>query len=115
MSEQTSEKSSGSAIRRPTIGEIIEQGKLGLRLLRDSRVPKWQKLIPGLAIAYLLSPIDLLAEIAVGPLGYVDDITLLAVALRIFIQIAPKDVVADLRGDGGDAEPISTSYRVHED
>lgn len=100
--------------RRPSLREIIDQAKLALHLLRDSRVPMWQKLIPGLALVYLFSPIDLVPEMMFGPLGMIDDVTIVALAIRIFIKLAPEDVVADHRAGGGD-EPISTSYRVRED
>lgn len=101
--------------RRPSIREIIEQAKLALHLLRDGRVPMWQKLIPGLALVYLFSPIDLLPELIVGPLGMLDDVTIVALAIRLFIKVAPEDVVADHRPGGDDDGPISTSYRVRED
>ncbi len=102
------------SLRRPSIGEAFGQARLALRLLRDGRVPAWHKLIPAIAIVYLVSPVDLLPEMIVGPLGIVDDLTILAIALRIFIQIAPEEVVADHTRES-DSEPISTSYRVHKD
>ena len=69
------------------------------RLMLDSRVSGRAKLIPLLALIYMISPIDLLPEIAFGPLGVVDDMGVLLVALQMFISSAPKDVVRGYRGD----------------
>ena len=42
-----------------------------LRLLRDSRVPFWQKGIAVAGVAYVLSPIDVLPALLLGPIGSV--------------------------------------------
>src|SRR5690606_974488 len=44
------------------------------RLLRDPRVPRGGKAIALLGIGYVLSPIDLLPEGLLGPIGLVDDL-----------------------------------------
>lgn len=53
-----------------------------LALLRDPRTPKLPRLMVGLAIAYLLWPIDLLPDLAIPVVGYMDDLMLLWVSVR---------------------------------
>ena len=72
--------------------------RLSWRLFRDRRVPFWIKLIPLFALLYVLSPIDLLSEIAFPIVGYVDDATLLLFSLYLFVRLAPKSVVAEHLG-----------------
>jgi uncharacterized membrane protein YkvA (DUF1232 family) len=82
---------------RTGIGAILEPAILTWQLFWDSRVDPIRKLIPLGAVAYLLSPVDLLPELALGPIGMIDDIGLLLLALNAFIAICPPDVVADVR------------------
>src|SRR5690606_27910695 len=72
---------------------------LSLRLMLDHRVSGRAKLIPLLALLYMISPIDFLPEIAFGPLGAVDDMGVLLLALQLFINSAPKDVLRAYRGE----------------
>lgn len=63
-----------------------QQARLVLRLLRDSEVPFYLKLMPFLTLIYLISPIDLL------PGGF-DDATILLVGAKVFIELVPQHVV----------------------
>lgn len=69
--------------------------KLYLRLFRDRRVPLLVKAIPVLAIAYAISPFDLLPDWAVPFLGNMDDIVIVLLALRLFVPLCPPDVVRE--------------------
>ena len=94
--------------RRTGLGGIFEPAILSWQLFWDSRVDPVRKLIPLGAIAYLLSPIDLLPELALGPIGVIDDVGLVILALNAFISICPPDVVADIRqriASGGRSSP----------
>jgi uncharacterized membrane protein YkvA (DUF1232 family) len=56
------------------------------------------KLIPIAGLIYVLSPIDLLPAFLLGPLapiGALDDIGIILLALNLFIQVAPPDVVKE--------------------
>ena len=87
-------RSSDSERGLGVLGEIVRQGRLVLRLLKDGRVPVWPKLIvPGI-IAYLLSPIDLLADPVLG-LGQVDDVAVLLIGLKLFVELCPADIVRE--------------------
>lgn len=85
------------------------------RLVKDPRVPGILKLIlPVAGLLYLISPLDLLP-------GPVDDIAVLFVALRLFLQMAPSAAVNDARGATGtrssnnDDDTIDTTWRVVDD
>lgn len=62
------------------------------RLRRDPRVPKRAKLAVGFAGVYALSPIDLIPEFlpVIGPL---DDVVVVAIALRYAARRVPRDVL----------------------
>jgi len=74
---------------------LYERAVLSWRLLWDQRVGAFPKLIPLGALIYVLSPVDLLPEIALGPVGALDDVGIIMLALALFIQVAPSEVVAD--------------------
>ena len=63
------------------------------RLRRDPRVPRRAKLLVALAGLWVLSPIDLLPEFlpVIGPL---DDVVVVAFALRYAARQVPRDVLA---------------------
>lgn len=65
------------------------------RLLRDPRVPVSAKVLLGLAFAYLLSPVDLVPEIAFWLVGVADDVALLWLALRHVLASTPGPVLAE--------------------
>jgi uncharacterized membrane protein YkvA (DUF1232 family) len=76
------------------LGEVVRQARLVVRLLRDSRVPLWPKLIIPAVIAYILSPIDLLADPILG-LGQIDDVAVLLIGLKMFVELCPADIVRE--------------------
>lgn len=76
--------------------KIVEQALLTWRLVRDPRVPLWAKLIPGLAVVYILSPIDIIPDVIIG-LGQLDDFGLLLASMRLFEAVVPEYVVAEHR------------------
>jgi uncharacterized membrane protein YkvA (DUF1232 family) len=77
------------------VGGALKQARLAWRLLRDARVPGWAKLIPVAGFLYLLSPIDILPEAMVPLLGEVDDVVLLLLAVKLFIDLSPPGVVRE--------------------
>jgi uncharacterized membrane protein YkvA (DUF1232 family) len=76
------------------LSEVVKQARLVLRLLKDGRVPIWPKLIIPGVIAYILSPIDLLADPILG-LGQIDDVAVLLIGLKMFIELCPADIVRE--------------------
>jgi len=63
------------------------------KLTIDPEVPVTEKAKLAAAIAYFVSPIDLVPEAIVGPLGYVDDVALSAYALNSIINTVDQTVV----------------------
>ena len=65
------------------------------RLRRDGRVPRRAKLVVAFAVLWVLSPIDLIPEFLpiIGPL---DDVIVVALALRYAARRVPKDVLLDI-------------------
>jgi uncharacterized membrane protein YkvA (DUF1232 family) len=55
-------------------------------LLSDPRVPKLPRLAVAAAAIYLLSPIDLVPELALPLAGWLDDITLVWLAIRWLVK-----------------------------
>ena len=74
--------------------DVARQARLAWRLFWDQRVPMWTKLIPPAALAYLLFPIDLIPDVALG-LGQLDDVAVLLIGVKLFIELAPPDVVRE--------------------
>lgn len=122
-----SEKRSASDLQNKAgfVGGLIHQARLAWRLFTDGRVPGWVKFIPVAALLYFLSPIDLIPDLALPGLGEVDDVVILLLALKLFVDLSPSGIVRqhveDLFGirsdapsaDGPGTEPyIDAPYRV---
>jgi len=75
--------------------DVARQARLAWRLFRDQRVPLWTKLIPSGALVYVLSPIDFIPAAVVPGLGQLDDIAVLLLGIKFFIELAPPDVVRE--------------------
>lgn len=68
--------------------------KLSLRLLKDRKVPFYLKLLVYGAIAYVLSPYDLIPDFLVPFLGYFEDILIGILCLIGLVKGSPPEVVA---------------------
>ena len=107
---------------------IVRDVRLAWQLFRDERVPVWIKSVPILSLAYLIWPLDLLADPLLG-LGQLDDLAVLALGIKLFISLCPADLVhqhrerarqdarqGNLMGSAGrdlsNSEVIDTTYRV---
>lgn len=64
------------------------------RLYRDSRVPRKARVALWFALGWVISPIDLIPEFlpVIGPL---DDIVVVALALRYAVRVSPREAVED--------------------
>ena len=74
-------------------GEVCQQVRLVFYLIKDRDVPIYLKAVPFLGVAYMLFPIDIIADF-VPVLGQLDDLTLLLIGAKVFIEMAPPQVVA---------------------
>ena len=80
-------------------------------LLRDPRVPRGSRVLVGLAVAWVVSPIDLLPEFlpVIGPL---DDVIVVTLVLRHLVKRAGPEVVRDhWRGDPAMLERALHAFR----
>lgn len=66
------------------------------RLFRDRRVPWPVKLLPMSTVIYILFLPDLIPDLLLG-IGQLDDLTLLLLGMKLFINLAPQDIVAEHR------------------
>lgn len=73
--------------------EVWQQIRLVFYLIRDGEVPIYLKIVPFLGILYTLFPIDLVADF-VPVLGQLDDLTILLIGAKVFIEMAPPQIVA---------------------
>jgi len=84
-----------------------------MRLLRDARVPRGDKLVALLGVGYALSPIDLLPSVLLGPIGLVDDLLVVTAALSRLVNRVHPDVVRAAwpgRGDALEAIQRATAW-----
>jgi uncharacterized membrane protein YkvA (DUF1232 family) len=66
-------------------------------------VPLGSKCIALLGVGYILSPIDLLPEALLGPIGLVDDLLIVGAALSRLLNDVHPDVVRSHWSGQGDA------------
>lgn len=64
-----------------------------VKLTLDPAVPDNYKAQLGLGLAYFISPIDLIPEALLGPLGYVDDLVVVAYILNNMINETDPELV----------------------
>lgn len=76
------------------VQDVARQARLTWRLFWDRRVPFWTKLIPPAALAYLFFPVDIIPDMALG-LGQLDDVAVLLLGAKLFIELSPPDVVRE--------------------
>lgn len=69
--------------------------KLYWRLAMDRRVSVGPKLVLLAGLAYFIMPLDLLPDFPLVGLGWTDDLVVMAVALKLFISLAPRHVVEE--------------------
>jgi uncharacterized membrane protein YkvA (DUF1232 family) len=80
---------------------------LARRLWRDPDVPRSARLVLVLAALWVLSPIDLVPEF-LPVVGLLDDVVVVALALRFLARRTPRDVVLRAwTGDPGLLERLS--------
>ena len=73
-----------------------------LKLLLDPRVPGREKAKIGGAVAYFISPLDVIPEGLVGPAGYVDDVALAAYVLNSIVNSVDPAVLNEHWAGEGD-------------
>ena len=99
----------GMVLRLPTYARVV------WGLMRDPRVPVPLKGLLVGALAYLISPLDIVPD-AIPVIGQADDLTVLLLVLDLFIRNAPDDVRAEhmRRAREGDADLDRDLARLRE-
>lgn len=107
------------------LAELARTGRLVWRLLRDPRVATVTKVVvPALTAAYVLLPVDFLPDV-VPALGQLDDLAILLLGTRLFIELCPPEVVRQhqeeiaagrpmRQSEKGEGETVEGEYRVIE-
>lgn len=81
-----------------------------VKLLQDPDVPQNKKLKLVTAIAYFISPIDVLPEALLGPIGYLDDLGIAAYILNDLLNYVDPQVVK--RNWVGDTDILITIKKI---
>lgn len=95
--------------------EMWTEIQLAWRLFRDDQVPMLLKAVPLLGLIYVISPVDFLPDV-IPVLGQMDDLAVIAFAVKTFVDLAPQNRVAFHRAELGhtktdDDKTIDGSYR----
>jgi len=84
--------------KRPSISRLVRQlpslFRLVLDLMRDSRVPGFDRLLFAAIVAYVLSPWDLVPD-WLGVFGLTDDFYLVGLALKRLVTAAGPDLLLE--------------------
>ena len=65
------------------------------RLMLDPRIDSKHKIYLGAALAYAISPIDLISEHRFGPLGYLDDLVVVVAALNMLFNEVDRQIILE--------------------
>lgn len=66
-----------------------------IKLMKDERIPVDLKVKIALAVAYVVSPIDLIPEALGNVLGYVDDTLAMTVLITNLVEEIPNEIIYD--------------------
>ena len=76
------------------ISELARNARLAWHVFGDKRVSVLVKAIIPATLLYLLSPIDIVPDALLG-LGQLDDLTVLVLGVKLFLDLAPAAVVKE--------------------
>ncbi len=68
---------------------------LNVRLILDPRVSRGDKIRMAAVLAYFVTPLDIIPEIILGPLGWLDNVALLAYALHTVVNNTGPEIVQE--------------------
>jgi len=96
----------------PFVGQLIV---VSWKLYWDKRVSVFLKILPTVAVLYILSPIDPIPDFRLG-LGQLDDIIVAGTLFLLFVIWSPKRIVSEHAGgrkniSDEDTKTIETDYR----
>ena len=84
----------------PLAGRAPSYARLLWALAIDPRVPPSRKALLGIAGAYIVMPFDLVPDV-IPVIGAIDDVAVMVLAVDIFLEGLPKDLVNEKLADLG--------------
>ena len=75
------------------VGTLLARVRLTWRLLREPAVAILAKLMPLLAVLYVIFPLDFVPDL-IPVLGQLDDLGVIVLAIEAFVHVCPPDAVA---------------------
>ena len=87
---------------------IFNHIRLVGRLLKDSRVPTYLKLLPFAPLLYVLFPLDLIPDL-IPVIGQMDDLGVVLLGLQTFISLTPQHIVQEHRDDLAAGKPFGAA------
>ena len=76
-------------VRPSLMGTLFAELRLAWRLMREPRVSLVAKVLPVLAVLYVLSPLDFIPDV-VPVLGQLDDVGILILSVKLFLRVCPS-------------------------
>ncbi len=96
------------------VTDLVSRAKLAWRLFQDPTVSTTAKLIPVLALLYVISPIDLIPD-SIPILTQIDDVAILLIALKLFTDMAgSKAASSGTTAPEDQDDVINADYRVRD-
>jgi uncharacterized membrane protein YkvA (DUF1232 family) len=74
---------------------LMRNARLCFRLMGDRRVSLFPKMLVAGAVLYVLWPMDLVPDVLLPFVGWLDDAVVLWLALRALVRLSPPHVVAE--------------------
>ncbi|MFC1850832.1 YkvA family protein [candidate division CSSED10-310 bacterium] len=65
------------------------------KITLDSRIPKKIRIFAGALIAYVISPVDFLPELFTGPIGFIDDLFVVVLGLRLILKHVDANIIRE--------------------
>ena len=85
-----------SALARKLAGQL----RVYRLVLSDPRTPWLAKVLLGAALAYALSPIDIVPDF-IPVIGHLDDVIIVPLLVWLALRCVPREVVQDARAKAG--------------
>ena len=80
------------------VRELKKQTQILMIAYKDKRTPLLAKIVIGISVAYLLSPIDLIPDF-IPVLGLLDDLLIVPALILLSIKLIPKPVLNDAKNE----------------